>query len=184
MAQVKSLPTQRVKLVGSVLPNRVQGQLFGSHAPLRPVKSLGQSYQAIYQPGLSQTQEHFNHPDIPAPVARALNQLQQNIHESTAQVLADPTSNKQLLEGIALTQGTTSTSLGPTNPTIISHGLPSPYRGYRICTVRGGTLQGHAALAPTQSNPSSTSLLLWVQFKAFVIQGIVQAVLADIEVWA
>ena len=164
-------------VTGSRLPNRVQGQPLGS-APLpSTTKSLQAPTATILEPGTSQAEEQFSSPDIHPTVSRALNQLQRDIRASTAQTRADPTANKNLLEGLSLVNG----AAGGVGPNVISHGLGAPYRGYRICTVRGGALTAHAAIAPTQANPSQTSLLLWTQFAPFVSGG---QVLVDLEVWA
>lgn len=183
---VKSLNNAPLVLLGTRIPNRVQGQPFGAQ-PIQAnqprTNTLAGNSAALLQPGTAQGQEQFGY-GMDSATARALNQIQRNIQEALGQVKSDPTANKQMHESLQLTQGTTDKTLGPMNPTIVNHGLTSPYRGYRICTVRGGVLTGHAALSPTQSNPSNTSLLLWTQFTPFVINGVTQKVLADIEVWA
>ena len=174
----KSLSTARIALVGGSLPNRVQGQPFGAKALPNASKSLGQQPVAILQPGSAQAEEQFSsHSGMPPAVARALNQLQRDIRESTAAARSDPTANKTLMESVALSAG----GDGGTNPTPLQHGLGGPYRGYRIGSVRGGYISGHAAVAPTAAAPASVALLLWTKLTPFVAGG---AVTADVEIWA
>lgn len=164
----------------SRLPVRVQGQPLGSKATVQPTQSLNRAPVTITQPGSAQAEEQFNHPDVHPAVGRMLNDLQKKINEAIGQTKADPTSNKNLLEGVTLTASAVSSGQ-PTNPTIIAHGLAQPYRGYRVCTVRGGTLVGHAALPATAANPTTTHLILFTHIAPWASGGTVQA---DIEVWA
>jgi hypothetical protein len=159
------------------LPNRVQGSPFGSVNYNSPNANLPIKPVSILQPGPAQAVEQFNHPSIPKEVARALNQLQTNIQQATSQVKADPTSNKNLFEQINLIYG----GSGGTFPNVISHGLDAPYRGYRVCTVRNGAINQHAAITPTTAYPADKYLLLWTEVTTVFGTATVSA---DIEIWA
>lgn len=164
----------------SRLPNRVQGQPFGTKAAVRPTQSLGTEPVAILQPGSAQGLEQYNGPDVPPAISRQLNDMQRNIGEAIGQVKADPTANKVLHEGVALNAGILANG-SPTNPTIVAHGLAQPYRGFRLCAVRGGTIAPPVVLPPTTANPATTHIILYVpQLTEFTGQTVV----ADFEVYA
>lgn len=175
---VRSLPTVRPSVTSSQLPNRVQGAPFGTDSASDPSKSLAAGAPSILQPGPAQAHEQFSAgPDIHPAVARALNQLQRNIAEAIGQSKGDPTAAKQLFENVTVKDG----DVDGNNANVISHGLGKPYRGYRICSVRGGSLTGHAAMSPKATQPpTSAALLLWTAVKPFASGG---AVSIDVEVY-
>ena len=179
-------------LIRNQLPNRVQGEPLGSPAlpntvntsgQLTGIKTLGQSPPTVLQPGAVQAEEQFSHRNIPVEISRALNQVQRNVNSAMQQVKADPTANKNLHENVVLSHGTVVNGV-PGKPNVINHGLNMPYRGYRICTVKGGYLTGHSALPSTTTHPASANLLLWTQFKPFQVNGVDNTVTADIEVYS
>lgn len=157
------------------LPSRIQGQPLGTLNLNRG--NLPKLQPSIFQPGPAPSPEQFNRPGVSLEVARALNDLQEKLTAAVKQVKADPTANKNLLEQVTLNAG----GNGGSNPTIINHQIGSPYRGYRICTVRNGSIAGHCALSPTSQYPASTNLLLWTSVVPF---SSTVPVTADIEVWA
>jgi hypothetical protein len=176
-----------------VQPSRVQGQPFGvQNANQGNVASQAQGSPNLFSPfngpviatvGPTQPIEQFNRPGIPLEVSRALNQLQQNVAQSISQIKNNPKSYQKLFEGLQLAAGAL-TSGAPVGPfCIIQHGLGKAYRGYTIGTVRGGFITAHAAIAPSPQYPAAQWLVLWTQQTAFVLGGVTQSVLADIEVY-
>jgi hypothetical protein len=156
------------------VPNRIQGAPFGTSNPNS--SRLPTQTSAILVPGPAQAIEQFNHPDIPMAVSRAMNQLQQNVRGALSQAKADPTADKNLIEQLTVNAGGSN---GKAPWTIVQHGLGKAYRGYRIDTVRGGFIVGHAAIAPTAQYPATTALILWTWTQQFGTDPVT----IDIEVW-
>ena len=166
------------------IPNRVQGQPFNVSQASRsglPASVQAQNLPlpaAILVPGPAQPLEYFGSlQNVPAPLARAMNDLQTNVAQALNASKSDPTANKTLIEQLAITQGGSS---GATPYNYVAHGLGAPYRGYRIDSVRNGYVTGHAAIAPTAETPASQALLLWTAFTAFGSAPVT----IDLEVWA
>lgn len=154
----------------NIRPSRVQGQPYGTLNLNNPNGNLPRAPVAIVQPGPSQAKEQFNRPGVPSAVGRALDDLQTAIQAATEQSRSDPTANKNLFEQVNVNTGTNA----------IQHGLGSSYRGYRICTVRGGFITGHCALPPTSDAPATTTLLLNLECKP----SSSTPVMLDVEVWS
>ena len=126
-------------------------------------------------PGPGQAREQFNEPGIPATVARALNQIQENIHQSTQQAKGSPSGGGNLLRGVILTNGGTNGA----NPNVIAHGLGIAYTGYKIHAIYNGSIDKYATIAPSTAFPANRVLLLWTQVTAFPNQN----VSCDIEIY-
>jgi hypothetical protein len=135
-----SLPTNRgpTQLGGPApapLPTRVQGGSFGTQ-PAAPAGGtitqgrLPQPRPAITS-GPSQGRESFSAGELGPSVARALNEIQSKVADSTAQARANPMGNGRLFQGVTIT-GT------PTAGTLASRpgrtGLPNGFM-YFITTL-------------------------------------------------
>ena len=105
------------------IPVRIQNGTFGTDNPSDFVQ--GYANRAIARPvllarGPSQAVEQFSTPGIEPPVARALNQLQQNINSAVSVSKNSPFANGNLLEKYRLTSGSNR----------VKHGLDGPARGF------------------------------------------------------
>ncbi len=157
------------------IPIIQQNQPFGTQNPTQQVGRRQVLPSVTLVPGPSQQIEQFNHPGIHPNVARALNNLQQQIKSAVSVNKADPTSNKNFLRGVQLTNGGSNGA----SPNVIKHGLGGAYTGYNIHAVYGGVVNSHSCIPPTTAQPSAAFLLLWTSITAF--SG--QTVTCDLEVY-
>jgi len=110
------MPRQAVRIqrgnFGTDNPSSFNGS-YANRAATRPV---------VLQRGPSQAIEQFGS-GVPAPVARALNQVQKNVESAVSVAKNNPFADGNLIEGVTFVNGVT---------TVVPHGLGAPARGYVI----------------------------------------------------
>lgn len=138
----------------------------GPYGPERP--SVGTRRQApppfTLQRPPAQGVEQFGAEVADANVARALNQLQENIRQATSQAKTNPLADCNLLVNVTLVNGND----GGRDAMVLSHGLGRPLQGFQIqSSTRGGYVY-RSALVPNDNPDEDASVFrLWVMAQPF-----------------
>lgn len=118
--------------------NVIQGA-YGSVNPVTPAIYRAPPKPQAQNRSPVQAKEQMVDPQDPASIARAVNQLQQNVAAATEQVKGIPFANGNLIENVTFVNGSISGGLPVASTlTVVEHRLGRQPKGYIVTSISGG----------------------------------------------